>query len=172
MYLLNCTWGYDNDRFCWSQIHNLKITNRVHKALYHLNPFGLMSVVVLNGYSIRGQDSSHGCLPIYFKSNLITFIQIDIFLWFQCSVSCGSGFHSRTVICERVNEYQPAEREQVYDMLCNQATRPDASKECQGQPCRIDQFVYRWNSGPLSEVNFLFNFYIFSKVDISFPYHR
>lgn len=82
---------------------------------------------------------------------------------FQCSVSCGSGFHSRTVICERINEYQPGERTVVHDVLCNQATKPDAQKECQEQHCRMDKFIYHWESGPWSEVNFILECFVESK---------
>ncbi|GMT24056.1 hypothetical protein PFISCL1PPCAC_15353, partial [Pristionchus fissidentatus] len=60
--------------------------------------------------------------------------------WGECSVSCGTGVHSRSVVCQRGRAGSAPIAE------CSHLPKPVESSKCYGPPCP----AYKWTSTPWS----------------------
>ena len=77
---------------------------------------------------------------------LVMFFEKLILVYFQCSVTCGSGILQRDVECHMGSDRVPSD-------LCIGQKRPRNTKKCEEKSC----LKYTWKFGNWSEVSILSN---------------
>lgn len=81
------------------------------------------------------------------------------YVLFQCSVTCGSGTHSRAVVCTLLN------RKSVNEDDCDLDAKPQSERECMVAKCKPADYdigviitntvvgISHWRIGPWSAVS-------------------
>ncbi|XP_055351849.1 LOW QUALITY PROTEIN: papilin-like [Paramacrobiotus metropolitanus] len=92
------------------------------------------------------QEANPGVLYEFYAPNSAKDVRPLSFAWLArsygpCSSSCGGGRQSRPVVCVRTSDYEP-----VDDELCDALVKPQASRQCNVDPCPAFWKVGEWEA--------------------------